>query len=234
MSWREDIKELSLTVLINLLINGLTTSAAKIRIIEKELDDQLERLLIEMDELLLKNDETQLFLTKQQRKAGMIDIENQTGENTAESDFEKKILAVNQSAERNNVNPQEKIAISKRLGQIQLERVRIVTIERGKIAALRQINQAKKSIIGGFPDTPSTGSDLKKKLQNLVEELDTILEELDKLIEAAAKAGVIGLIISSILQLIVDIVTEKLYKPLKDSVNALTSLNESIPKTINV
>lgn len=231
-NWRNDIPELSLLTAINLLIDGLTTSTAQIDFIKKQLNEQILDLEIELEDLIEEKDNLQLFVKKQQRKSLISDLRNQTDQNDAPRTFEDKIIEIQKKLDNDNVNPQEKIAIIKRIGEIRVEKVKLVTISNAKIRLVELIVKIKKRILGIDVNLPQAG--LLDTLSKLSEQMTQILTTLEQAIEAASKAGLIGLIISAILRKILDIIREKIYLPLKTTVEKLVIIKDSLNTTLPI
>lgn len=231
-NWRNDIPELSLLTAINLLVDGLTTSTAQIDFIKKQLNEQILDLEIELEDLIEEKDNLQLFVKKQQRKSLISDLRNQTDQNDASQTFEDKIIEIQKKLDNDNVNPQEKIAIIKRIGEIRVEKVKLVTISNAKIRLVELILKIKKRILGIDVNLPQAG--LLDTLSKLSEQMTQILTTLEQAIEAASKAGLIGLIISAILRKILDIIREKIYLPLKTTVEKLVIIKDSLNTTLPI
>ena len=231
-NWRNDIPELSLLTAINLLVDGLTTSTAQIDFIKKELNEQILDLEVELEDLVEEKDNLQLFIKKQRRKSLISDLRKQTDQNDAEQTFEDKIIEIQNKLDNDNVNPQEKIAIIKRIGEIRVEKTKLVVISKAKIRLIELIVKTKKRILGIDVNTPQTG--LLDTLSKLNERMTQILTSLEQGIEAASKAGLIGLIISAILRKILDIIREKIYLPLKMTVEKLVIIKNSLNTTLPI
>jgi len=231
-NWRNDIPELSLLTAINLLVDGLTTSTAQVDFIKKQLNEQILDLEIELEDLIEEKDNLQLFVEKQQRKSLISDLRNQTDQNDAPQTFEDKIIEIQKKLDNDNVNPQEKIAIIKRIGEIRVEKVKLVTISNAKIRLIELIVKTKKRILGIDVNLPQTG--LLNTLSRLSEQMTQILTSLEQAIEAASKAGLVGLIISAILRKILDIIREKIYLPLKTTVEKLVIIKDSLNTTLPI
>lgn len=231
-NWRNDIPELSLLAAINLLVDGLTTSTAQIDFIKKQLNEQILDLEVELEDLVEEKDNLQLFIKKQQRKSLVSDLRKQTDQNDAEQTFEDKIIEIQKKLDNDNVNPQEKIAIIKRIGEIRVEKTRLVLISKTKIRLVELIVKTKKRILGIDVNLPQTG--LLDKLSKLNEQMTQILTTLEQAIEAASKAGLVGLVISTILRKILDIIREKIYLPLKMTVEKLVIIKNSLNTTLPI
>ena len=231
-NWRNDIPELSLLAGINLLIDGLTTSTAQIDSLKKQLDEQILNLEIELEDLVEEKDNLQLFIKKQQRDSLISDLRNQTDQNDASQTFEDKIIEIQKKLDNDNVNPQEKIAIIKRIAEIRVEKAKLVTISNAKIRLIELIVKTKKRILGIDVNLPQTG--LLNTLSRLSEQMTQILTTLEQAIEAASKAGLVGLIISTILRKILDIIREKIYLPLKTTVEKLVIIKDSLNTTLPI
>jgi len=231
-NWRNDIPELSLLAAINLLVDGLTTSTAQIDFIKKQLNEQILDLEVELEDLVEEKDNLQLFIKKQQRKSLVSDLRKQTDQNDAEQTFEDKIIEIQKKLDNDNVNPQEKIAIIKRIGEIRVEKTRLVVISKTKIRLVELIVKTKKRILGIDVNLPQTG--LLDKLSKLNEQMTQILTTLEQAIEAASKAGLVGLVISTILRKILDIIREKIYLPLKMTVEKLVIIKNSLNTTLPI
>lgn len=231
-NWRNDIPELSLLTAINLLVDGLTTSTAQIDFIKKELNEQILDLEVELEDLVEEKDNLQLFIKKQRRKSLISDLRKQTDQNDAEQTFEDKIIEIQNKLDNDNVNPQEKIAIIKRIGEIRVEKTKLVVISKAKIRLIELIVKTKKRILGIDVNTPQTG--LLDTLSKLNERMTQILTSIEQAIEAASKAGLVGLIISAILRKILDIIREKIYLPLKMTVEKLVIIKNSLNTTLPI
>lgn len=218
MSWRATIPELRLLQTLTIIIDDLTKSYAKLSDTEKSLNDQLRQVNKDLKELGARRDDIKVF-EKKQLEAGIDEIDTETDETSQSDKFDEIVQRI-----QDGINDaEEQTQILRRIAELRLRKAQIENTEEIRISILQFIIQAKLGVIRGLIPIIS-------RLQEIIENLLAALEDI---IDTASSIPVVGQVVSFILGLIVKIIEEKIYQPVKEANTAFIRAENVIPRVFD-
>jgi chromosome segregation ATPase len=218
MSWRANIPELRLLQALTIIIDDLTKSYAKLSDTEKSLNDQLRQVNKDLKELGARRDDIKVF-EKKQLEAGIDEIDTETDTTDQSNKFDELVERIQDGVD----DVEEKAQVLKRIAELRARKFQIENTEEARIAILQFIIQTKLGVVRG----------LVPVINGLQSLLENLLDRLENIIDSVSSIPVIGQIISVILGLIVKIIEQKIYQPVKDANTAFTEAENVIPRVFD-
>lgn len=215
MSWRANIPELQLLKSLTLIVDDLTKSYAKLDSTEKTLNDQLKQVNKDLKELESRKEDITVF-EKKQVEAEIDEIDTETDDTNYGEKFDELVQRILDGAD----DVEEKAQLTKKIAELRLRKFQIENTEEIRISILSDIIRLKIEVL-------RTLVPLLSQLQQI---LEVVLDSLEKIIDGSSGIPVIGQIINAIVGLVIKIIDEKIYKPVKDANRAFADAIDVVPR----
>lgn len=199
MSWRQNIPEIEVSPYLNDITNTVGNSALSLQSERQSFNEELKFIQVEVISILNSIEPNIPSMLDEKSKEFLIDVSIESGDSLND--------IINETARKDL--SKLPIFVVERVTALRNKANEIVGEEIPKIIFLERFLRSRYAVV----------KTLSNAFERVLSGLAGILGVIENLIQSVATTPIIGPLLQSILNLIKDIIEEKLYYPLKNSVN---------------